>query len=153
MTFQTLDVMKRSGLLYWKVKARDSRGNREQSETWPLGVEPGAAPTITGPPNRAEFSCGGDPPTLTWQANHNERYRVVFAKRSNMSGETKVRSGQGYSLQGNEWTVPGPKWKKICSRLATGGNDHTVYYAVYGVDALNRRNRSEVQALMVKAAP
>lgn len=142
-----LRLGKSTGTVFWRVKGKDPSGNRETSGTMTLLVAPEEPPEITSPPNGATIDPDS-PPTLTWQANHNEAFRVIFSMRFDLQVSHRANSGRGYLLEGTSWTVTPDVWARVVERLAPR-NDGRVYYAVLARDALGRKTRSGLRVLRV----
>lgn len=144
-----LRLGKSTGLIYWRVKAKNADGDKTISETRLLDLAP-AEPALVYDPAEGEEFCGGEPPpTLRWETRHNKKYRVVFATRADLGGKPKVSSGDGYTLTGDSWTIPQRKWDRIRDRLAPKSPDGTVYYVLFSKDHVGRKTRAPVRTLRV----
>jgi len=132
--------------IFWRLVSLDTppvvTGGRELLV---LRMAAAIAPTLVSPPDAAEFLTI-QPPTLTWNANHNERFRVVFAGNDFLGGP-RVASGDDYDLSGPEWDVPDEIWAQVV--VLSQGSGGTIYYAVFARDALDRVTWSRTRSLRV----
>jgi hypothetical protein len=144
-----LRLAKSAGVAHWRVKGRDASGSRETSETRTILLAAQQAPALTAPAEGQVFSAQEPAPTLVWESNHNESYRIVFSWRPDLGGKPKARSGKGYTLKGTAWTIPDATWERIKSKLAPKGGG-TVHYAVFAKDLLGRKTRSITYTLQIQ---
>jgi subtilisin family serine protease len=148
-----LRLGKSTGTVYWRVKGKDTSGDKTLSETRSFRVASAAPAEVTAPAEAQVFASDAPPPTLTWEANHNKKYRVVFATRADLGGRLTVASDDKYTLTGTSWTIPARKWEKIVTKLAPKSPDGTVYYVLFSKDALKRKTQAPVRTLRVSDGP
>jgi hypothetical protein len=147
-----LRLGKKTGVVYWRVKGKDSMGSRETTETRTILVAAAEAAAVFSPAAGAAVAPVS-PPTIAWEENHNAAFRVIFSKRADLGGKTVYTSGKGYTLTGSSWTVPETKWQKIVENLASKNPEGEVYYAVHAKDSLGRKTDGAVRVLLVQEVP
>jgi len=132
--------------IFWRIIPDNVPAqNIGQLEVRALRMAAAQPPTLTFPPPGAEFQTN-QPPTLTWDANHNERYRVRFAATPYL-GWPRVDSGAEFEITGTNWTVPDATWAEVVNLSQSGSG--TIYYVLFGRDALDRQTFSRVRSLSV----
>ncbi len=133
--------------VFWRIRPDNvSSQDLGQLEIRALRLSPALPPVLLSPPPGAEFPPV-QPPTLIWNANHNERYRVRFATGPEI-GWPRVESGIEFDIVGTEWTVPDAIWTQVVN-LSQSSATGTVYYVLFARDALDRLTFSRVQSLRV----
>lgn len=134
-------VTQGDALGYWRVIGKTA-GSFYYGTYLVKGQEP-AQPL--GPPDGGAVSAAS-PPTFTWLANHNKKFRVEFSGSADFSTGVLVDSATSQKpwIKGASWTPSGKKWKKI---LAVG---QTVHWRVRATDSLGRTTaQSPVYAFVV----
>jgi hypothetical protein len=138
-----------TGSVYWTVKGVAASGKPEVAEPGAILLAAATAPAVTSPVDGQSFGAQDPPPTIVWEPNRNESYRITFSPRSDITGKPKVQSGKGFTLAGDSWTISGAAWDRIKNVLAPRGGG-TVHYAIEARDALGRTTRSPAYLLAIR---
>lgn len=114
---------------HWRVIGKES--GSFYYGTYAVKAQVSAAPL--GPPDASSVPASA-PPTFTWSANHNRRFRVEFSDSEDFSTGVKVDSATDGApwLGGASWKPSPKRWNKI---VALGP---TVYWRVTAKDSIGR---------------
>jgi hypothetical protein len=136
--------------VFWRLVALDPEsGDTEEPPLQVIRVAAAQAPTLVSPPDGSEV-LAIQPPTLIWNANHNDRFRIVFSASDSLA-EPHASSGEGFDVTGESW-VPADKTWAAAVELARS-HDGIVYYSVFARDGLGRLTWSRVRGLRVIGDP
>lgn len=61
----------------------------------------------------ADCSNGALPPTIAWDPDQYDRFRVLISPRRKFPKDNRITSGKSL-LASPEWTVPARKWRRVC---------------------------------------
>lgn len=147
--------------VYWRLRALRSGVEKPLIQADPprlLRVNAAIAPAVTDPPNECpeeEPECNvfdidrKDAPAISWDANHNTRYRVIFSNTADFSDKT-LRAQSDYSVTGTSWQVFPATWEKLRDRFWTEGSTTPIWYRLEAKDALDRETVSATAVLYMK---
>jgi hypothetical protein len=88
--------------------------------------------TITSPLEGTSLASCEVPPTIRWNPDVFNRFRVFVSWDTNFAGKRKVTSGDTL-LRTTSWTVPLKKWRRACGRAAPD-----LYVKVFGKSTVTR---------------
>jgi hypothetical protein len=141
----------RGAPVFWRVIAAEG----SVTETRAIRVQPKQGPVIVSP---GDGQSVGLPPTLLWEANHNERFQVRFSANSHL-GDPRIivgnaddlpDAGDRYEITSTTFAVPPAIWAAVAQLSPAGANGiRTVYFAVFARDALDRTSWSAARSLVL----
>jgi hypothetical protein len=140
------DVVQLGTPIYWRVSSDEGT-----SSSRALYLAPARAPSISGPALDTEFTPE-DPPRLTWNPHHNERFKVRFSGSPRVVRPT-IDSGGDFEITYLAWT-PQDVWSQVVelSRASNG----RVFWIVLALDAVGRMTSSDIGSFRIgpsEAAP
>ncbi len=127
--------------VFWRIEADGA----PTPDLRVLRIAAARAPEVTFPPDGSEF-LAIQPPTLIWEPNHTEAYRIVFAADASLSGEV-IETSAGYDLTEPIYDVPDALWARIVELAGSSGNQ--VHYVVFARDSLDRITWSRTRTLRI----
>ena len=133
--------------VFWRIVPTDIPGfDPGLAEVRAMRVEPARGVTVLEPEPGTQFEPA-QAPTLIWDANHNERFRVAFSTTRHL-GQPWVSSSPGFDIEGSSWDVPDDTWAEVVE-LATTGQRGMIYYVVFARDTLGRLSFGPARSLQV----
>jgi|GEM_PF-2366552 len=140
------------GVVTWQVKSKPPTGTILATETRTVRLSDPIVATVIAPADDQAFVPAGPAPTLQWDANHNDTFRVTFGSTPDLRGGSALFSSAGYTLTGSSWTIPASLWSQIASKIASRSAEGRVYYAITARDRLGRKVVGRVRSFRITGA-
>ena len=128
----------RSIPIFWRATPLDGPPRDAPINPTTIRMQPPMDPVMVMPVDDAQIAASAIP-TVSWEANHNERYRVLFAVAPEFTPPT-ISAPETFGTELTDWD---DTWDAVVEELAPL-NQGRIYWIVFAVDAIDRPTRSDV---------